>query len=246
MKLIFAGCSFSADDHCYPYILKQQYNTDIKNLSEHGNSNFDIFLSAAKAIIEDAPSILFVQWSALNRLTLHPIPGARVRAVTNGLTDEVNAGSGLTTSKNIAFSKKELESFGKMYNQLFCDYQLILTLIDYCKILTTMSQGKHRIVFINGLLPWTSDMLKNDNKLDNLSEYTKEILYFNNSPDNEIRHFLDNLRTAMNTLDQNKWVNMFNSILNNRIDTVSDIDYHPGIKTHTKFAEQIIEYLDNE
>ena len=89
-------------------------------------------------------------------------------------------------------------------------------------------------------------MLKNDNKLDNLSEYTKEILYFNNSPDNEIRHFLDNLRTAMNTLDQNKWVNMFNSILNNRIDTVSDIDYHPGIKTHTKFAEQIIEYLDNE
>ena len=239
MNITVADCSFSADNICYPYIVADHYNATLKNLAVHGNSNYNIFMSAANELATNTPNMLIVQWSALNRIWAYPSPGIETCSVTNGLTKSFGS-SKLATSKGLVFTEKQLIEFGELYSRLNCDYHHILTLIDYCNVLCNLAKDKCRLIFINGLIPWTADLVLEDNDLDKLSAYTKEILNFDTSPDDEIYRFLIALKKKIKTLDQELWINMFDSMLNNRIDTISKIDYHPGPKTHKALSNKII------
>jgi len=239
MNIAIAGCSFSADPICYPYILANHYSANLTNLAVHGNSNYNIFMSAANQLSSGNTDVLLVQWSGLNRIWLYPSPGIETCSVTNGL-NKIFSSSDLSISKGISFTKKQLTEFGELYFKLNCDYHLIMQLIDYCNILQNLAKNKCQIFFINGLLPWTKELLFEESNIDNLSYYTKEILNFDISPDEEIYKFLNLLKTKMKTLDTTLWVNMFDSMLNNRIDTISKNDYHPGPKTHKALSDKII------
>lgn len=247
MKFTFSGCSFTALNGQYASILKKHY-TDIEfvNLAVEGNSNHNIFMTALHEALFDTPDVLFVQWSALNRLWAYPTPLAKTCMTTNGLTSDVGAGS-FASSKNIFFTKKELIKFGTMYNMLNHDYNLIRTLVEYIKILEKVTENRCRLVYINGLLPWTEEILSvtpADNLSSKLSDFTKSLIDFDKSPDDEIIRLLQLLQKEINTINKSNWVNMFDSMIHKSIDGMSPIDPHPGPITSLRFANLVKEYLE--
>ena len=247
MQFTFVGCSFTvgeglelekSDTSNYVNLVGKHYSASITNLAVGGNSNYNIFITALNEILFNPPDKIFVQWSALNRLWLYP-----------GLDTELSLSHIIKDDyvyRNMFYSKKELQKFTDTYHILNHDYHNILTLINYCNILTKISKNKTQLIFINGLLPWTREILSLDTMPDfskNLSNYTKEILEFDSRDDIELIDFFTKLNKNILELPQSKWVNMFDSMIKILIDFGTDGE-HPGPKSHTLYADMIINYIE--
>ena len=93
---------------------------------------------------------------------------------------------------------------------------------------------------------WQNDIL-NDLGPDlsaSLSNYTKNILDFDNRSNDEIILYFNKLKQKFSELDQSKWVNLFDSFLANRLDSAPE-DNHPGIRSNSLMADKISNYLIN-
>ena len=247
MRFTFVGCSFTvgeglalekSDVNNYANIVANHYSADVCNLSVKGNSNYNIFITVLNELIFNKPDIIFVQWSALNRLFVYPGPDTKL-TLSHTINNDYEY-------RNIFYSKKELQKFTDTYHILNHDYNNLLVLINYCKILTKISKDKTQLVFINGLLPWTNEIVDKNvttNFNEKLSNYTKEILEFDSRSDNELLDFFTRLNIAVTELDQTRWVNMFNSMANNKLDLGID-NAHPGPKSHRQYADMIINYIE--
>ena len=248
MRFTFIGCSFTVgeglvsekdDVNNYTNILANHYSASVKNLAVKGNSNYNIFITALNEIIFNSPDKIFVQWSALNRLWLYPGPDTKL-ALSHTIKNDYRY-------RDLFYSKKELQKFTDTYHILNHDYNNLIILINYCNILTEISKNKTQVIFINGLLPWTREILSLDTTLDfskNLSNYTKEILEFDSRNDNELIDFFTKLNKDVQGLNQIMWVNMFDSMTKTLIDFGTDNE-HPGPKSHQQYAEMIINYLED-
>jgi hypothetical protein len=248
MRFSFVGCSFTVgvgldhekdDASNYTNIVAKHYSSDISNLAVGGNSNYNIFMSALDEILYNKPDKIFIQWSALNRLWLYPGPDTKL-TLSHTIKNDYKY-------RDIYYSKKQLQEFTNAYHILNHDYHNILTLINYCNILTEIGKNKTQIIFINGLLLWTKEILILDTIVDfskNLSTYTKEILEFDSREDHELIDFFTKLNRAVTGLSQSSWVNMFDSMVNLSIDNGND-NSHPGPESHKLYADMIIKYIED-
>jgi hypothetical protein len=245
-KFTFIGCSFTVgvglllekdDPNNYTNIVANNYNANITNLAVGGNSNYNIFITTLNEIVFNQPDKIFVQWSVLNRLWIYPGPDTEL-TLSHTIKDDYKY-------CDIYYSKKQLQELTNAYHILNHDYKNLITLINYCNILTRISDCQ--IIFINGLLPWTqeiSDKNTATNFSDNLSAYSKELLEFDTRDDDELNKFFSKLNVAVTSLDKRYWVNMFNSLQNQAIDLGND-NAHPGIKSHQRYADMIIKYIED-
>jgi hypothetical protein len=248
MRFTFIGCSFTVgvglefeknDPDNYANIISKKYNAITNNIAIGGNSNYNIFIAALNEILFNTPDKIFVQWSALNRLFLYPGPDIELPLSHTIVDNDYEY-------RNIFYSKKELQKFTDTYHILNHDYNNLLVLINYCKILTEISKDKTQLIFINGMLPWTDEIVDKNvpkNFNEKLSNYTKEILDFDSRDDNELLDFFTRLNIAVTELDQTLWVNIFNSMANNKPDLGID-NAHPGPKSHRQYADMIINYIE--
>ena len=246
MKFTFIGCSATEgvglaleknDPDNYTNIVANHYSAELTNLSEGGNSNYNIFMSALDEILVNTQDKIIVQWTGLNRFWLYPDPNSILKF--SSIVDFEYK------HRNVSYTKKQLQEFANMYFILNSDYENLFTLINYCNILTKISKG--RVIFIDGLLPWTAEIDNKESLTDlakNLSNYTKEILDFhNNGDDTELYNLFLKLNNAIVTLDKRRWVNLYNSMGRIQIDYGSD-GIHPGIKSHRLYADMLIKYLE--
>jgi hypothetical protein len=144
------------------------------------------------------------------------------------------------------FSKKDLQKFVKQFLLLNHDYHNMLALLNYCKILETVSHTQTQLIFINGLLPWTKEiqfLQTSNNPAKNFSAYTKNLLSIDKLPDQDIKFFFNKIHNGLSQIDKRNWVNMFQSILELGEDTGTD-NVHPGTKTHANIAQMIINHID--
>ena len=246
VKVCFNGCSFTSGEgfdssqrklHVYDCVLADQHNWDSDNIAIRGSSNHTIFLRSAQAIQSQQYNIVFTQWSALNRIWLSP--GPETYYFINDLHRPDYSYRDLYINQQ---DKKKLNQLLLLLNH---DYQNILDLVGYCRILEQLAQlNKTQVIFINGLLPWQSDLVQPlSQDLDNtLSKYTKEILDFKNRNDSEIIDYFSKLQQQISTLDSSSWVNMFDSFQSNVCD-IAPAGHHPGVKSHQWMANQINTYL---
>ena len=241
-QFTFTGCSFTHGvgvDPAYPAIVAEHYRAELKNLAIPGHTNAGIFIDSLNEILYHTPDTLFVQWSGLNRHCLYP--GLNVSFHIPGYINQD------LEYLDFLFTKSRARQFVDDFQILNHDYHNILLLINYCKILETVSKGKCRLVFINGLVPWTEDMqfLESLNDPYNaFSKYTKDILSFDLLPDDEIEKFFKSIALGLLELNKSWWVNMFSSIESTKIDVIAD-NQHPGPKTHSYYATQIIKHLES-
>jgi hypothetical protein len=231
------GSGFEADQRMYIYdrLLENQFGFERTNVARGGSSNYTIFMRSAAAIMSNSFDIIFVQWSALNRIWLSPGPECFYF---------VNAGFPTFNYRNINLSRKEKEKFNTTLLTLNHDYQNIFDLVDYCKILNNLSLNKCIVVHINGIVPWQRDLITDlgDDLSLSLSDYSKEILDFDSRSDDEIIHYFTKLQNKFKELDLSLWVNPFDSFLENAVDEGPQ-GHHPGIKSHQWMADQVANFL---
>lgn len=246
-KVVFNGCSFTVgegfpleqrNDYIYDRLVASHYSFKADNIAVGGSSNYKIFMRSCQALLSGQYDIIFTQWSALNRIWLSPGPDSVF------FTNDVKYPD--FQYRNIYLSKKDKDQLRNSLLLLNHDYQNILDLVEYCHILENLAKNsKTKLVFINGLVPWTNDLTRpiSNNLGKSLSDYTKDILDFELRDDEEIIKFFTELQKMFLTLNQKSWVNIFDSFDSNTID-VGPEGHHPGIQSHRQMATQIINYID--
>ena len=247
LNVCFNGCSFTVGEgfpnnlknqYIYDRLISKKFDFNSTNLAISGSSNYTIFMRSAEAIQSKKYDIVFTQWSALNRIWLSPGP-----EVYYFVNDEKYPDF---RYRDLYISPKEKISLNNKLLLLNHDYQNIMDLIDYCKILNQLSEiNSTKLFFINGLVPWQDDLnntLDASNLLQSLSNYTKQILDFDNRDDDEIIKYFIKLQKKFNELDQATWINLFSSFLSNTVD-IGPEGHHPGIKSHQWMADQISNFL---
>jgi hypothetical protein len=224
LKNYFGGCSITMgagfddvqqDSRIYPNLIG---NAD--NCAEGGSSNLKIFTRAAKALLDRQHDVYFVQWSALHRHWVYPSP-------KHGFY------IGSYTDQNLAD-----KNFVAQYQLLNHDYGNIMSLIDYTRILQQMADDAGRdIWFVNGMVPWTEDMLTGSEP----SDYAQSL--YQGLDHKETQDFSERLRNNLELIDWQQWINPWHSIRDIQEDN-APLDDHPGSMTHRKIADMIIECID--
>ena len=247
MNFTFCGCSFTQgvglklekdDINNYSNIIATNFNAATKNLAKGGNSNYNIFMSALSELLNSPPDVLFVQWTALNRLWLYPGPDTEL-FLGYTVTEDY-------TYRDIYYTKSEMQKMSDQYHTLNHDYHNLMVLIDYCNILEKVATNT-KIVFIDGLIPWTKEIYDTTTVNDyskNLSEYSKQLFEFDLRDDAELNSIFVRLNNHITDAGNSNWVNMFNSMIKQKIDLGND-GSHPGPKSHRLYADMIIKYLES-
>ena len=100
---------------------------------------------------------------------------------------------------------------------------------------------------IAGNMPWTEDLFTAYSDKSDLgsclSDYSKELLDFDNRDDSEILSLLSQLKQRFDLLDLNNWIWVFESIPMLTVDR-APLDLHPGPKTMKIIATRIINFLN--
>lgn len=247
-KFTFIGCSITegigllhkaADENNYANIVGKHFDVKVDNLSQSGNSNFNIFISGLNQLLFTKPDVLVLQWSGLQRHWLYPNLDITFPIVNDSLVNDINY-------LDTVFSKKDLQKFVEQFLLLNHDYHNILTLLNYCKIIESIAHTETKVIFINGLLPWTKEIqflqIVND-PAKNFSEYTKDLLSIDKLPDEDIKFFFEKIYNSMAQINKHNWINMFQSIVTIAEDVGTD-NSHPGPKTHAKIAQMIINHIN--
>jgi hypothetical protein len=224
VMIYFGGCSITMgagfdevqqDPRIYPNLIGTA-----DNCAEGGSSNLKIFTRAAKALLERQHDVYFVQWSALHRHWVYPSP-------KHGFY------IGSYTDQNLAD-----RNFVAQYQLLNHDYSNIMSLIDYTRILQQMADDAGKdIWFINGMVPWTKDMLTGSEP----SDYALSL--YQGLDIKEAQDFSERLQNNLELIDWQQWINPWTSIISMQEDN-APLDDHPGTVTHRKIADMIIECID--
>ena len=244
-KVCFNGCSFTVgegfdpgirDQYIYDHLISQECGFERINIAKDGSSNHEIFMRSACAL-DQGFDIMFVQWSALNRIWLYPGPDCEWSS--NGSIVEFRY-------REIYLDKTTQQKFKETLLMMNHDYHGLTSLVDYCNILTMLAEKHHtKIIFVNGLVPWTCDLVTplQSDLTNSLSHYTKKILDFDHRSDDEILGLFLALQSKVGSLDQRFWVNIFDSFQKNVVD-LGPQGHHPGVRSHRAMANRIILYLN--
>lgn len=246
MKVCFNGCSLTVgegfpvnqrDEFIYDRLVSKKFNFDSDNIAVGGSSNYKIFMRSASAVMSGQYDLVITQWSALNRVWLHPGPDCNFFVNDSRFPD--------FRYRDLYLSKHQKKIFTDTLLLMNHDYQNIQDLVDYCTILKRLS-GSTKLVFINGLLPWTKDLVNpigTDLSLS-FSDYSKSILDFDRRDDSEIIGMFKKLQDKFAELDTSLWVNVFDSFFKNMTDHGPE-GHHPGQASHKWMASKLENYLTN-
>lgn len=246
IKSCFNGCSFTwgegfdsdeRDLYVYDRLVTKKLKWDHSNIAQKGSSNYQIFMRSADAIQSGAYDIVFTQWSGLNRIWLSPGPDTVYFTHDEKYPDY--------RYRDIYIDEPTKKKLNGLLLILNHDYSNILDLIGYCGILESLGKNTNtKIIFINGLVPWQSDLITpiGSDLGNSLSEYTKSILDFDNRSDDEILKHFSVLQGKMSLLNKHSWINMFDSFQSNLVDVATE-GHHPGKVSHAWMADKIVDYL---
>jgi hypothetical protein len=244
LKVAFVGCSLTrgdgfdqADiDQTWPSIIADQFMFDADNLSISGASNYRIFMQVSQALQSQRYDIVFAQWTALNRLWLSP--GPNVWYFTTG------DGHDRFEYRDFQLDRHQKTQLTNTILSLNHDYQNIIDLIDYVKIAEDLAQlHTTKLINVNGLVPWQSDLADPLHNFETLSDYTCTMLDFDKRDDDQIHSLLLQLKNKFAELDTTSWINLFESFASFRVD-VGPLGHHPGPKSQQIMADKIANFLE--
>ena len=246
MKVAFTGCSMTRGDgfdmayltpEIWPNIISRVFEFDSKNLGISGASNLRIFQTASATILSKKYDMVFCQWTVLNRLWLSPGPD-----VWYFLTGD---GKDSFEYRDIKPNQQQKIDLAHMITQLNHDYQNIIELVDYVKILEDLAQHNQvKIAHVNGMIPWQSDLADENtvNDFSTMSLYTRQLLDFDNRDDAEIKKLFLRLHNKFSELNPQRWINLFDSFQSQTVD-VAPLGNHPGPRSHVSMSNLVRNYL---
>lgn len=236
MKLLVSGCSFSSgfkfDDtnieKNWPNQLANRLGATVTNVAQTGYDNVGIFMNAMEQLTDTDFDICLLQITGIDRLLISPNwNGARM------CRPDANISNGL-------LSDKEYQHWCKIFVLLNQHAEHWSRLLKIIKIVQNLSkQGKY-IRFVNGLLDWDQDLFVDHTR----SKFLDRLINIHGIPDDEIDTLRELVYNQVKSIDLNLWINPFNSLNSMQFDHILPTDTHPGIKSHTFFADLIFNYLN--
>lgn len=260
MTTLFVGCSYTfgegfAQQNHEPNLwvnllhsnIKQLSSTELVNLGETAASNEKIFYKASRYIAAYRPRFAFVQWTGSPRynilLGIEPYHTNQYFAFDGSVYDH--------HLHSIDYSAAYLENIRNRFLSLHHPHQSILNIVEYTNSLIELCQlTKTQLFFINGLCSWDRDYFTklNNSTPNKYTAYTQKILETHTRDDNQVYILYDRIHSdyaQAGTVQESLWMNLYDSFLNNRVDTNND-NLHPGIKSNQFYFELVRNSLTNK
>lgn len=251
-KILIAGCSFASGEGLEDGITDSRNWTNqlankllphtVKNIAQSGANNQWIFLETMSALIRDKYDLVLVEWSAIPRYAFNI--GLELYSVKSTLNKSVNLVGNQTLSESWLLDiKKKLMT---VHN----DHWDMLDLVKYVNVLIELQvkarQGK--IFFINGLGPWTDQYFvkKQITLPSDLDVYTYNLLQSDQRDDTEVFQLYDMIHhqySMYGGIQEQYWLNLYQSQLKTRIDYASETDHHPGYLSQDMYADNFYNTL---
>jgi hypothetical protein len=268
-KVVFSGCSFTAgsgwdkndptlnckdDPNLWTNLccsqIDQLQNLEVLNVSNGGASNLDIFLAALKTIVVHKSDIdtLFCQWTSMPRYNFSV--GFELWNTSEGIGLHKKHEHDVNLNRGETWNRKYLNDLLDRLLVLHHLHGEIVKLVEYSNILKKITQQFNiKLYFINGLCPWDQDYFTRlINVLpEQFTEFTKkEILNIDSRDDNDIFKLYKIMHDDYDQaggIDAACWINLYNSMNNNKPDTNYD-NRHPGINSNQLYFQQIKNFLE--
>jgi len=251
-KILIAGCSFangsglpgeSTNSRIWANQLANKLHAkSVKNIAKTGANNQWIFLETVSALIKDTYDLVLVEWSAIPRYKINV--GLELYSTDSMLDRSINLVGKETISATWLNDLKN--SLLKLHN----DHWDILNLVKYINVLIEL-QTKSRsgeIFFINGLCPWSDQYFvkKPFNLPSDLDKYTYDILQADQRDDSEALQLYDMIHRQYQEyggIQESRWLNLYESQMKTKIDTVSSTDLHPGYASQDMYSNNFYKIL---
>lgn len=249
MKLLVSGCSFTQghgldseerDPKLWVNQLasKLQCNS-VNNIARPGYNNQTIFLETLHELTKNTYDIAIVAWSVIPRYNF--TFGFELYKTFSRLSKyQIN-----TNQKT--FSTSWQENLRNKLLETHNDHWNLLELVKYVNIFIAMQQCSKikNIFFVNTFGPWSDDFFTKTqiNLPSDLCEYTQSLLNVENRDDDEIFKLYDLMHQQYKDaggIQEQNWLNLYdNSFKKLKIDSVSEIDNHPGYASQDVFVDRL-------
>jgi len=222
-------------------------NANITNAAKIGANNDWIFLETISYLLKQSYDIVLVAWSAIPRYNFHV--GLELYPVETMLIKNHD----INLNSKVTISGKWLESIGNNLNKIHNDHWDLLNLVKYVNTLIELQvksrQGK--LVFVNSLGPWCHNYFehKEISLPSDLDPYVQFLLEVENRDDADIFKLYDMIHahyTEYGGIQENYWLNLYNSLETQRIDKVSATDLHPGYQSQQVYTTYLAPLLQKK
>jgi len=254
-KVLAVGCSFtygagldqqSQDPNLW--VNKLFSPAQVTNAARVGANNQWIFFEALSQLRKQHYDIVLVAWSAIPRYNFHVgLELYPVLTLLNQFSSDINLNS------NNTIPGKWLTSLGQSLNRIHNDHWDILDLVKYVNTLielqVTARQGK--LVFVNALGPWCDNYFEHKKITlpSDLDPYIQRLLEVEQRDDDEIFKLYDMTHDHYREyggIQPSYWLNLYNSLHRQQIDTASSTDPHPGYQSQQVFVDYLAPLLDKK
>jgi len=274
-KVIFTGCSFTAGtgwidphtpdhqkieckDHPNLWVnlchsrLEQIKHLQAINYGQSGANNSEIFRNTVKAMSEHHSNIdtIFCQWTAMPRYKFNI--GFELWPTTESINQAARSKFDVNLSNGTKLNRKYLDNLLDQFYVLHHLHGEIVSVVTYANILQQLAKALSiKLYFVNGICPWDKDYFTKLNNVlpENYTTFTKnEILEIDRRSDEDIFQLYNKLHNDyadVGGVDPSQWVNLYDSMKSNMIDTNYD-DMHPGTKSNQLYFQQIKKFLENQ
>jgi hypothetical protein len=227
---------------------------DLINVGQGGASNTEIFENAVGAVSAHQNNIdyLFCQWTTMPRYNFD------VGFELWNTQEKLHLGNGrskfgINLNRGDSWSREYLNDLLDRLLALHHLHREIVKVVRYTKIITDLCESFDiRPVFINGICPWDRnyfDVLPQGTLPSEYTEFTKkEILNIDTRDDEDIFKLYYQAHQDYNTaggIDHNKWINLYDSFQQQKIDTNYD-NVHPGKLSNQLYFQQIKTFLETQ
>ena len=250
-KILFDGCSFTANSGFapenqnkfhWPHLLSRHYRVDVDNNAVGGSSNTEIFNRTVQNTASDAYNLVVVQWSSINRYWAY--------RSDNNIDDFTIISGGQPCG--FSCDQYETQQYSKLHQTYFTNNYMNLRhwLCQVIALAGFFNYQKQPYVFIKGFENYISDFTNAEYisgvGFVNLPKEIKDLLDFNNRPDDYILSKIINIQNLINKARHLNWLNFDSISFNDAAVDLADDQMHPGLESNQWLSEQLILHCDRK
>lgn len=251
-KVLVSGCSFTMGhgldrEKNNPNLWVNQLfdSTIVKNIALAGRNNHSIFINTVGEMMNCDYDLVIVAWSVIPRFNFNA--GLETYETLTRLEGDYD----VNVNDNITFRREWLKRVGDSLLMLHNDHWDIVSLISYINAIKRIQEtitDNNQVFFVNTFSPWSNGFFdyKNLTEPSELSEYEQTLLDVETRDDEEIFNLYDKIHEdykKYGEIQQQHWLNLYNSFGSMQVDRASPVDRHPGMESQNIFSEYLANNL---
>jgi hypothetical protein len=261
--VLISGASVSAgagleNGSCNPNLFVNRLATEVlncslnqvDNISINGIDNKRIFLDTALKIITKKYNYVLVCWQTIPKINIEV--GLETYRTTVPIISPGKLSDNINLFANQHIEANQINRISEYLLRYYNAHWEILDLIKYINILQHIAQETStKLYFINYSFFWDANYFQQVewNVLSDLTQYTQEILQVEFRDDQkvgELYSMIHDQYSLAGGIREELWLNLYQNLRQEQIDTISNTDKHPGLLSQDRFVEILKPILDKK